>query len=93
MQASSPILPACYRRLETVNPPQSPVVWASIATAAIPASMACEVHLNSWLVEQGFMVLKNGIHSDGLFEGVDWGSTSAYAVGLTILYMKLVAWK
>ena len=35
----------------------------------------------------------NGIHSDGLFEGVDWGSTRAYAVGLTSLYMKLVAWK
>ena len=26
----------CYRRLETVNPPQSPVVWASIATGCNP---------------------------------------------------------
>ena len=49
-----------------------------------------EVHLNSWLVEQGFMVLKEGKHSvDGLFEGVDWGSTRAYAVGLTSLYLNV----
>lgn len=35
------------------------------------------------------MVLKDGIHSDGLFEGVDWGSTRAYAVGLTSLYLNV----
>lgn len=49
-----------------------------------------EVHLNSWLVEQGFMVLKDGVFTvDGLFDGVDWEKTRAYAVGLTSLYLNV----
>jgi predicted AlkP superfamily phosphohydrolase/phosphomutase len=49
------------------------------------------VHLNTWLVKNGFMTLKPGERScEGLFENVDWSGTSAYAVGLTSLYINMV---
>jgi predicted AlkP superfamily phosphohydrolase/phosphomutase len=48
------------------------------------------VHLNTWLVQNGFMFLKPGANScEGLFETVDWARTTAYAVGLTSLYLNV----
>jgi predicted AlkP superfamily phosphohydrolase/phosphomutase len=49
------------------------------------------VHLNTWLVNNGFMALKPGKCScDGLFDNVDWSRTRAYAVGLTSIYLNMV---
>lgn len=46
------------------------------------------VHLNTWLAQNGFLKFKKGYDSsEGLFEGVDWGNTKAYAVGLTSIYL------
>src|SRR6185369_7413300 len=46
------------------------------------------VHVNSWLVRNGFMTLKPGTTScDGLFESVDWSKTKAYALGFTSIYL------
>jgi predicted AlkP superfamily phosphohydrolase/phosphomutase len=48
------------------------------------------IHLNTWLVENGFMGLKPGAKAcDGLFECVDWGRTTAYAVGFSSLYLNI----
>jgi predicted AlkP superfamily phosphohydrolase/phosphomutase len=48
------------------------------------------VHLNSWLVQNGYLALKAGMTGcDGLFECVDWSGTRAYAVGLTSIYLNL----
>lgn len=48
------------------------------------------VHLNTWLVENGFMALKRGATAcEGLFESVDWARTQAYAVGFTSIYLNL----
>lgn len=48
------------------------------------------VHLNRWLVEQGFMVLKAGQpSSESLFSNVDWTRTRAYAIGLNGIYLNL----
>ncbi len=46
------------------------------------------VHLNRWLVDNGFMQLKPDAKSSGpLFENVDWSNTQAYAVGLNGLFI------
>lgn len=46
------------------------------------------VHLNRWLVEQGYMTLKPGADpSATLFAAVDWSRTRAYALGLNGLFL------
>jgi predicted AlkP superfamily phosphohydrolase/phosphomutase len=49
------------------------------------------VHLNSFLMKQGFLVLDDPtkVGDDELFAHVDWGKTVAYAVGLNGLYLNL----
>ena len=46
-----------------------------------------KVHLNRWLLEMGYMSMKNG-GSD--LNGVDWSKTRAYAVGLNSIYLNIV---
>jgi len=49
------------------------------------------VHVNTWLYEQGLLVLRGGHKPDEelgeAFREVDWGKTSAYAVGLSGIYL------
>lgn len=47
-----------------------------------------KIHLNRWLVESGYLSLKDGRH-DGDLSNVDWGKTKAYAVGLNSLYLNI----
>jgi predicted AlkP superfamily phosphohydrolase/phosphomutase len=58
------------------------------------------VNLNTWLVEQGYMVLKGGQESKDkklqdlfgggqFFEAVDWSKTKAYSMGLGQIYFNL----
>lgn len=47
------------------------------------------VHLNSWLIENGFMALKTHDRSATLLAGVDWPRTAAYAVGFSSIYLNL----
>jgi predicted AlkP superfamily phosphohydrolase/phosphomutase len=46
------------------------------------------VNLNAWLREHGYLTLLEG-HGEKYFEGVDWQSTRAYALGLGGLYLNL----
>ncbi len=48
-------------------------------------------HLNSWLRDNGYVVLKDPRRRDdpGLFLNVDWTRTRAYALGLNGLYLNL----
>lgn len=48
------------------------------------------LNLNRWLVEQGYMTLKNPAEpgAEG-FQNVDWRHTRAYAVGLNGIYLNL----
>jgi predicted AlkP superfamily phosphohydrolase/phosphomutase len=47
-------------------------------------------HLNSWLRDQGYLVLRNPNAEDpGLFGNVDWQRTRAYALGLNGLYINV----
>jgi len=45
-----------------------------------------KVHLNRWLLDNGYLLMKNG--GDDL-TGVDWGRTTAYAVGLNSVYLNI----
>lgn len=49
------------------------------------------VHMNSWLITNGFMSLKDtSIGEAGLlFENVDWEHTKAYAIGLNSIYLNI----
>ena len=49
------------------------------------------VNLNSWLVEKGYVTLKDPSRQgvSPLFLNVDWSQTTAYAVGLQGLYVNL----
>jgi predicted AlkP superfamily phosphohydrolase/phosphomutase len=49
------------------------------------------VNLNTWLVREGFMRLKDPYSSDEgeLFPNVDWSKTQAYSLGLNAIYLNL----
>ena len=55
------------------------------------------VHLNRWLIENGFMTLKGRVQgaTTGVNEGrsllsdVDWGRTQAYALGFASIYLNM----
>jgi len=48
------------------------------------------VHVNSWLADNGLMTLKDEADRDTpLFRNVDWGRTTAYALGFTSIYLNL----
>jgi predicted AlkP superfamily phosphohydrolase/phosphomutase len=48
-------------------------------------------HVNSWLVQEGFMTLKGGAKSTTkkFLQDVDWSKTKAYALGVGSLYINL----
>ena len=46
------------------------------------------VNMNSWLVENGYMVMKDGATTcKDWFQGVDWSKTRAYSFGLAGVYL------
>jgi predicted AlkP superfamily phosphohydrolase/phosphomutase len=46
------------------------------------------VNLNTWLLQNGYLVLRDGVEESGeWFKGVDWSRTRAYALGLGGLYI------
>jgi len=48
------------------------------------------VNLNSWLLANGYLALKDGAAESGRYlEGVDWSRTKAYTLGLAGLYLNL----
>jgi predicted AlkP superfamily phosphohydrolase/phosphomutase len=49
------------------------------------------VHLNTWLMKEGFLALDDpaNVGDDELFPHVDWSRTQAYSLGLNALYLNL----
>ncbi len=49
------------------------------------------MHINSWLIKNGYMVLKDPYSESGaeLLTDVDWSQTKAYAVGFGAIYLNL----
>ncbi|OGO14955.1 MAG: hypothetical protein A2Z14_05455 [Chloroflexi bacterium RBG_16_48_8] len=50
------------------------------------ADFETKVHLNRWLIDKGYLVLKSA-KDQGKLEDVDWSRSRAYAIGLTSLYL------
>ena len=49
-----------------------------------------EINLNSWLMENGYLILKdNKLEGEELLEDVDWSKTKAYAIGYNGIYLNL----
>jgi predicted AlkP superfamily phosphohydrolase/phosphomutase len=49
------------------------------------------VHLNRWLLENGYLFLKEGVNeSKEFFEDVDWSKTKAYALGFGGIYLNKI---
>ena len=48
-----------------------------------------KIHLNHWLVENGYMTLSRQTETPDLHD-VTWGRTRAYAVGLNSIYLNIV---
>jgi predicted AlkP superfamily phosphohydrolase/phosphomutase len=51
------------------------------------------LHVNTWLLENGFLALRNGVRAGeeagDFLRSVDWSRTRAYALGLGSVYMNL----
>jgi predicted AlkP superfamily phosphohydrolase/phosphomutase len=48
------------------------------------------VHINRWLVEKGYMSLRDGESASGpLFQAVDWKNTYAYSLGFGSIYINM----
>ncbi len=47
------------------------------------------VHVNAWLRQEGYLVLKDGVEpgTTELLAGIDWARTRAYAIGINGLYL------
>ena len=49
-----------------------------------------ELNINTWLKEQGYLVLKEGVNAGReLMEDVDWTKTKAYSMGYNGIYLNL----
>ncbi len=48
-----------------------------------------QVNLNTWLQQAGLLALEEGqdVENPGFFEGVDWGRTTAYNLGINAIYL------
>jgi predicted AlkP superfamily phosphohydrolase/phosphomutase len=45
------------------------------------------VHLNAWLREKGYLVLREEVQEDPYLLGIDWSRTQAYALGMAGIYL------
>jgi len=49
------------------------------------------VHLNRWLLDNGYLFLRSGAdESKGFFDNVDWSKTKAYALGFGGIYLNRI---
>ncbi|MFW6198266.1 MAG: alkaline phosphatase family protein [Acidobacteriota bacterium] len=89
------VIPRIYERydeivgytLERVGPDTTVVAMSDHGFT----SWRREFHLNTWLVERGYMELqpRTRLPVDDLYRGVDWRNTRAYALGISGLYLNL----
>jgi predicted AlkP superfamily phosphohydrolase/phosphomutase len=93
-QIFGPVIPAIYKRmdailgntLEKMNRDTLIIICSDHGFT----SFQWAVHLNTWLVQNGFMSLKNGHTASGeLFQNVDWSGTTAFAMGLNSIFLNI----
>ena len=89
------VIPAVYREMDDVI--GEVLAKCDSKTALIVLSdhgfnsFRRAVHVNRWLIENGYMTLKAGKAAEGeeLFRSVDWSKTQAYAVGFASVYLNV----
>jgi predicted AlkP superfamily phosphohydrolase/phosphomutase len=89
------VIPNVYREMDSVL--GSVLAKCDAKTALIVLSdhgfnsFRRAVHVNRWLIQNGYMTLKDGNDQPGqdLFKNVDWSRTKAYAIGFTNIYINL----
>ena len=95
--AFAPVIDDAYRRCDAIV--GKALEYADDQTLVIALSdhgfnsFRRGVHLNTWLLEHGFLALKPGVRpgeeAGDLLRQVDWGRTRAYALGLGGIYLNL----
>jgi predicted AlkP superfamily phosphohydrolase/phosphomutase len=91
-EMSSEVIDELYRKMDELVGR----VWEKLDSKSVLMVMSDHgfnsfrrgVNLNSWLNQNGYLVLKEGKKESGeWFKDVDWNSTKAYALGLGGLYL------
>ncbi len=88
------VIEEMYRRMDRLVGETLPFVNADTALYVLSDHGFCAfrrgVNLNSWLHQNGYLKLKISAQPGGsFFEGVDWSSTQAYALGLGGMYLNV----
>ena len=93
-QAFAQVIPDTYRRMDGILGEVMAVAGGDSLIMVCSdhgfTSFRWSVHLNTWLLQNGFMTLKEGCRaSQALFQDVDWSKTVAFALGLNSLFFNL----
>ena len=93
-EAFGEVIPGIYRRMDgilgrTLGRLDGDTLLMACSDHGF-TSFRWSVHLNTWLIRNGFMALMGG-HTAGrtLFQDVDWSKTSAFALGLNSIFFNL----
>ncbi|MGA2742368.1 MAG: alkaline phosphatase family protein [Bryobacteraceae bacterium] len=83
-----------YRRMDTLAGKAMAAADAGTALLVLSDHGFCAfrrgVNINAWLRDNGYLSLRSGARESGsYFEGVDWGRTRAYALGLGGFYLNM----
>ena len=87
------VIPAMYREMDDVLGDVLAKIDSQTALIVLSDhgfnSFRRAVHVNRWLIENGYMRLKGGADQEGreLFQDVDWARTRAYALGFASIYL------
>jgi predicted AlkP superfamily phosphohydrolase/phosphomutase len=93
-QAFGEIIPHIYRRMDgilgrTLDTMEGDTLLVVCSDHGF-TSFRWTVHLNTWLIQNGFMTLMGeNIEGRALFQNVDWSKTSAFALGLNSIFFNL----
>lgn len=87
------VIPELYRDMDSILATVMQTVDDDTAVFVVSdhgfGSFYRAVHLNRWLIDNGYMKLKDGSEGRSLLADVDWSQTRAYALGFTSLYLNL----
>lgn len=91
-KAHAGVLEGLYRRMDELVGRTRAALGAGDALVVLSdhgfTSFLRGVNLNAWLLERGYLVLKQGAAPEGdWFAGVDWSKSRAYALGLAGIYL------
>jgi predicted AlkP superfamily phosphohydrolase/phosphomutase len=91
------VIPETYRRLDTMIgkvmeqvDPDDPSNLVAVISDHGFQTFRRGVNLNSWLLENGYLVLEEGRTTSGdWFEGIDWEKSRAFALGLGGIFLNV----